>query len=86
MDTDYRPRFSFEISWEQKERADRLLAAYGLRRAIFGNILDDVLDIIEDYGGISIGVMMSGEVKPRSIIPTMQRAEETGGKLANVNS
>jgi len=80
MSTDYKPRFSFEISEEQKQRADRLLDTYGLRKAIFGQILDDVLDLIEDYGGIAIGVIMSGKVKPRDVIPSMKRAEEVGEK------
>ena len=28
--TDYKPRFSFEITYDQKERADRLLENYGM--------------------------------------------------------
>ncbi len=78
--TDYKPRFSFEVSWEQKERADRLLATYGLRRAMFGVILDDVLDMIEEFGGVAIGVIMSGKVKPRDVIPSMKQADEVGKK------
>jgi len=78
--TEYKPRFSFEISWKQKERADRLLVTYGLRRAMFGNILDDVLDMIEEFGGVAIGVIMSGKVKPRDIIPSMKQADEVGKK------
>ena len=78
MNTDYKPRFSFEISWEQKDRADQLLSGYGLRRAMFGEILDDVLDMIEEFGGVAIGVIMSGTVKPRDIIPSMKQAEEVG--------
>lgn len=74
--SDYKPRFSFEVSREQKKRADRLLGEYGLRRSVFSPILDDVLDLIEEYGGIAIGVMMSGRLKPREIIPTIQKAEE----------
>ena len=75
---DYKPRFSFEISEEQKQRANKLLAAYGLRKAVFGPILDDVLDMIEDYGGVAIGVMMSGKLKPRDVVPSMKKAEEVG--------
>lgn len=78
MNDDYKPRFSFEISEEQKQRADKLIVTYGLRKAIFGMILDEVLDLIEDYGGIAIGVMMSKKVKPREIIPSMKRAKEVG--------
>lgn len=77
---DYKPRFLFEITEEQKIRADRVLSQYGLRKAIFGPILDDVLDLIENYGGIVIGVMMSGSMKPKEIIPTLHRAEEAGKK------
>lgn len=80
MNADYKPRFGFEISEEQKQRADRLLSTYGLRKAIFGRILDDVLDLVEDYGGVAIGVMMSGATKPRDIIPSMKQAEEVGEK------
>lgn len=80
MNIEYKPRFSFEISWEQKNRADKLLSGYGLRRAMFGKILDDVLDMVEEFGGVAIGVIMSGTVKPRDIIPSMKQAEEIGEK------
>lgn len=80
MNTEYKPRFSFEISWEQKDRADQLLTTYGLRRAMFGKILDDVLDMVEEFGGVAIGVIMSGAAKPRDIIPSMKQAEEAGKK------
>lgn len=77
---DYEPRFVFEITDEQKQRANKLLNQYGLRKAIFGLILDDVLDLIEEFGGIAIGIMLSGKVKPRDVIPSMKRAEEAGKK------
>lgn len=73
---DYKPRFLFEITEAQKERANKLISQYGLRKAIFGPILDDVLDLIEEYGGVAIGVMMSGKLKPRDILPSMKRADE----------
>lgn len=75
---DYKPRFSFEVTEDQKNRADKLIDQYGLRKAIFSPILDDVLDLIEEYGGVAIGVIMSGKLKPRDIIPSMKRAEEIG--------
>jgi hypothetical protein len=78
MNEDYKPRFSFEISEEQKQRADKLLVHYGLRKAIFGRILDDVLDLIEQYGGAVVGILMSE--KPHEIIPIMKKAEEKGKK------
>lgn len=76
LNDDYIRRFAFEITEEQQTRANLLLHQYGLRRAIFSKILDDVLDMIEQYGAVSIGIMMSDKVKPRDVIPTMQKAEE----------
>lgn len=81
---DYKPRFAFEVSEEQKNRADKLISQYGLRRAIFSHILDDVLDMIEEYGPVVIGIMMSDKVKPRDIIPTMKQAADVGKEVANV--
>ena len=74
MTYEYRPRFSFEITEAQKERADRLLANYGLRKAVFNHILDDVLDLIEVYGGASLGLLITGKCKPRDILPPMKQA------------
>ena len=81
MNDDYKPRFGFEITYEQKERADRVLDQYGLRKAIFGIILDDVCDLIEDHGGLAIGILMSGQAKPREILPSMNRVEQVIKKI-----
>lgn len=77
---DYKPRFIFEITEEQKVRANKLISQYGLRKAIFSPILDDVLDLIDEYGGLAIGVIMSGKLKPREVLPSMKRADEIGQK------
>jgi hypothetical protein len=82
MSDEYKPRFIFEITEAQKERADRLLATYGLRKAVFSHILDDVLDILEEFGGASLGLLITGKCKPRDIIPTMKNASR-GGELSN---
>jgi len=81
MNDDYKPRFGFEITYEQKERADRILDQYGLRKAIFGIILDDVCDLIEDHGGVAIGILMSGQAKPREILPSMNEVEQVIKKI-----
>jgi len=73
---DYCPRFSFEITEEQKQRADKLLDTYGLRKAIFGIILDDLLDLIESGGGMAIGAILSTKIKPSKMLKSMKKAEE----------
>ena len=72
---EYKPRFSFEITEEQMLRANKLLAQYGLRKAIFGKVLDEVLDLIESKGGIAIGIMMTPHIELKTIIPTMVEVE-----------
>jgi len=81
IDIDYKPRFSFEISDEQKQRANQLLVTHGLRKAMFGKILDDVLDLIEDAGGIVIGIIMSDRCRPRDVLPSLKQAELAAKKL-----
>jgi hypothetical protein len=72
---DYKPRFSFEISEEQKTRVDRLLSTYGLRKSVFSVILDDLLDLIEEHGQIVVGVLLDRAAKPREIMPSLAEAE-----------
>ena len=67
-ENDYKPRFSFEITEEQMVRANILLSQYGLRKAVFGKILDDVLDAIESDAGMAIGLLMSEKVVLNGII------------------
>lgn len=76
---DYTPRFSFEITEEQKNKVDRLLSTYGLRKAIFSIVLDDLLNLIEDHGQIVIGIILDGAAKPREIVPVLNKADKKGG-------
>jgi hypothetical protein len=73
---DYRPRFSFEISEEQQDRANKLISTYGLRKAVFSHILDEVLDLIDQHGEIVIGAILS--TRPRVTITSLQTAEKAG--------
>ena len=75
MNDDYKPRFSFEISEEQKARADSLITVYGIRKSLFSIVLDDVLDLIENHGNAVVGIILDGQVKPREILPTLAKAE-----------
>ena len=74
MNEEYKPRFSFEISEEQKARADTLITVYGIRKSLFSIILDDMLDLIESHGNAVVGIILDGQVRPREILPTMAKA------------
>jgi hypothetical protein len=71
-------RFLFEITEEQMIRANRLLSQYGLRKAIFGKILDDVLDAIETDAGMSIGILMSEKVILSGIMAVLATKTKKG--------
>jgi hypothetical protein len=75
MDPFYRARFTFDITEEQRLRANNLIATH-TRKAIFQPILDDLLDLIEKHGDIISGIIMSGKAKPREIIPILNQAEK----------
>jgi len=75
MNTDYRPRFSFDLTDEQHSRCTKLITTHGMRKALFQPILDDVLDLLEQHGDIVAGVIMDKRVLPREVIPVMKRAE-----------
>ena len=78
-DIDRRPRFSFDISWEQQARANELLNLHGMRRAIMSLMLDDLLDLIEEHGHVVTGILLNRHAKPREIIPCLKEAAD-GGK------
>ncbi len=78
MNEDYKPRLAFEITEEQRTRLDQLLATYGIRKAIFSKVLDDILDLVESHGGMAIGILMSKNVKPRDILPSLHKVESVG--------
>jgi len=71
-------RFLFEITEEQMIRANRLLSQYGLRKAIFGKILDDVLDAIEVDAGMSLGMLMSEKVVMNGLMATLAARTKKG--------
>ena len=82
---DYKPRFSFEISEEQNKRWSKLVPQYGLKKAVFSRILDEVMDIVEEEGPAALGILISGRVKPSDIIPVLNEAREvSSGNLQDV--
>lgn len=75
---DYKPRFSFEIDDAQQLRANKLLSGYGIRKAIFSKLLNEVMDIIDEFGDVAIGILSSNVVKSKEILPTMKRTDDVG--------
>jgi hypothetical protein len=64
-------------------RANKLLSQYGLRKAIFGRVLDDVLDAIEVDAGMATGLLMSEKVVMKGIMTAL--ADRTSVKKGKDN-
>lgn len=80
MPSDYRPRFSFDITTEQQQRVNKLLKQHGMIKALFQPILDDVLDLLEEHGNIVAGIIMDRRAKPREVMPILSEADRRGSK------
>ncbi len=78
--TDYKPRLSIEITEEQFFRKQKLMPFYGIQKALFGIILDEVLDIIEQRGLDFIGPLLEKRVGLNDILPTMKGKESDTGR------
>jgi hypothetical protein len=74
-DQPYVPRFSFEISEDLRDRANKLLSTHGIRKAVMTPILIDLLDMIEEHGQMVVGVLIGEGLKPREAIKSMAKAE-----------
>jgi len=74
-DKSNKPRFSFEITESQRMRALNVFTTYGLRKAVFSPILDEILDLVEKHGHIVLGVLIDPETKPKEVIPSIAKAE-----------
>ena len=74
MPSEYRPRFSFDITDEQQVRCDKLISTHGMRKALFQPILDDLLDLLEKHGQIIAGIIMGRKAKPKEVMPILNNA------------
>jgi len=75
MTSETKPRFSFEISEEQQFRALKVFEQYGMRKAVFSPILDEVMDMIEENGYLAVAVLLDKTTSLRKIIPSLAKAE-----------
>lgn len=82
INADYKPRFVFEITEEQMLKANKLLSQYGLRKAIFGKVLDDILNALEVDAGMTTGLLMSDNIVMKGIMAALADRTKTkkGGK------
>ena len=73
-------RFQFEISEEQYRRSLKCFEQYGLRKAVFSPILDEVMDMIEQHGHLVVAILLDKTTKIREIVPSLAKAERMAEK------
>lgn len=76
MEKKTRPRFIFDITEEQEARALRIFSEYGLRKAIMGKLLDELLDMVEKHGYVVFGVIMDKDTRLSEVVPSLNSARK----------
>ncbi len=67
LETDYRPRLSVDITEDQARKLNHYLD-YGMRKMLFGVIIEDILDLFEKYGsGKVLGLFVERSLTLRDI-------------------
>lgn len=73
------PRFIFEITEEQQQRALKVFSEYGMRKAVMSRLLDEAMDMIEQHGYIFAAVLIDRDTtseEVRKLMPSMKKTEE----------
>ena len=85
MNENYKPRFSFEIDEELSMRVNKVITNYGMRKALFTPILEEVVEMIEQHGQIVVGIILDSAVRKRTIIPSLCKANNLIKGISNGN-
>lgn len=73
---EYRPRLSVDLTEEQSKKL-RQYIPWGLQKALFSAIIDDIISLMEtDKGDKVIQAIVSGLMKPSELLKTLN-VEET---------
>ena len=72
----YRPRLTVEITEEQKVRLDRCISQHGLRKPVFGRIVDNLCDLVEKYGENILGVVLGGDLTVEELMKILLKPKE----------
>jgi len=63
MSTEYKPRLSVDITQTQRNELDRILGQYGLQRAVFSVVIDDLIEAVNRHGHAVVAGLISRSLK-----------------------
>ena len=73
---DYRPRLSVDLTEEQARKL-RQYIPWGLQKALFSAVIDDLISLMETgKGDMVVQAIVAGLIKPSELLKTL-KVEET---------
>jgi len=76
---EYRPKLSVLLTDEQRQKLNKLLP-WGSGTLLFSAIVDELIEILEEYGHAAIGLIVSKKVRILDFIKLKESERENGSK------
>lgn len=80
MSKHYIPKLTIELEEEQYFRLKNHLD-YGELRPLMSAIVDDINDLIDEYGNLIVAIIAGKKVLPREVLPSLNKAVKTCEQL-----
>ncbi len=74
MSSDYKPKLSIEITESQQQGLRNIDLPHGYQKALFSAIIDDLLSVNSEHGPRALALIITGAVRPATIIPCVAKA------------
>ena len=76
---EYRPKLSILLTDEQRQKLNRLLP-WGSGTLLFSAIVDELIEVLEEYGHAAIGLIVSKRACMLDLIKLREKERESGFK------
>jgi len=76
---EYRPKLSVLLTDEQRHKLNKLLP-WGSGTILFSAIVDELIEVLEEYGHAAIGLIVSKKVRMLDFIRLKEKEREDGLK------
>lgn len=73
------PRLTVEITEKQQADLNRVFA-HGMRREVFGRIIDDLISAFDEHGHLIFVALMDGKIKIEDVSPCFKVGDFKDGK------
>ena len=74
---EYRPKLSVLLTDEQRQKLNKLLP-WGSGTLLFSAIVDELIEVLEEYGHAAIGLIVSKKVRILDFIKIKEKERDSG--------